>query len=142
MNPQTEAETTAAQVLIVDDDPSICKMLSQRIERAGYVCHTAANGKIAQDLLLKVDIAVVITDISMPGIDGVELTRRIKADFEADVIIMTGHFENFTFEEIIAAGASDFVQKPVGGKELILRLKRVLRECEQLAQKQQALAVI
>jgi HD-GYP domain-containing protein (c-di-GMP phosphodiesterase class II) len=70
----------------------------------------------------------VITDIIMPGINGMDLTRRIKASHDADVIIMTGYIEDYSYENIIDTGASDFIQKPMTLKEMTIRLQRVLRE--------------
>ena len=142
MKQPPESTLLAVRVLIVDDEASICNLLSHRLKRAGCVCYTAENGEIALALLAEKHIDMVITDIHMPGIDGVELTRRIKAASDVDVIVMTGHFENFTYEEIINAGANDFVQKPVGSQELILRFKRVLRERAHLNQAQEALKIM
>jgi hypothetical protein len=73
-------------------------------------------------------LEVVITDIMLPGMDGLELTDRIKRDHEIDVIVMTGYSTEYSYEEAISKGASDFVFKPVRFEELLLRLKRVLNE--------------
>ena len=73
-------------------------------------------------------IDVVITDIMLPGLDGLELTDLIKKGHDADVIVMTGYSGSYSYEEAINKGASDLVFKPVRYKELLLRLKRVLRE--------------
>jgi diguanylate cyclase (GGDEF)-like protein len=73
-------------------------------------------------------IHVVITDIMLPGMGGLELTKLIKRDFNSDVIVMTGYSGDYSYEEAINMGASDFVIKPVRLEELLLRLKRVLKE--------------
>ena len=70
-------------------------------------------------------IDVVITDIMLPGMDGLELTDRIKKRHEIDVIVMTGYSGDYSYEEAISKGASDFVFKPVRFEELLLRLRRV-----------------
>ncbi|MBR9980463.1 MAG: diguanylate cyclase, partial [Desulfatitalea sp.] len=70
----------------------------------------------------------VITDIMLPGMDGLELTDRIKNNHEVDVIVMTGYSGDYSYEEAISKGASDFVFKPVRFEELLLRLRRVLKE--------------
>jgi two-component system cell cycle response regulator len=74
------------------------------------------------------DIDVVITDIMLPGMDGLELTDRIKKNHDIDVIVMTGYSGDYSYEEAISKGASDFVFKPVRFEELLLRLRRVLKE--------------
>ncbi|MFO7886159.1 MAG: HD domain-containing protein, partial [Desulfobacteraceae bacterium] len=68
-----------------------------------------------------------ITDIRMPGMSGVDLLENIKAEYDSDVMVMTGFTENYNYESIVTKGASDFIQKPISFKELMIRLKRVLR---------------
>lgn len=116
------------RILLVDDEPQVRSVLIRALTRAGYICHTAANGEEAMGVLEKEKIDVVITDIDMPKMDGIDLTRRIKHHFDTDVIMITGLVVDFAFEDAIAWGASDFIEKPVNIKELIIRLKRVLRE--------------
>jgi response regulator RpfG family c-di-GMP phosphodiesterase len=71
---------------------------------------------------------LMITDMTMPGITGIELTRLVKERYDADVMVMTGYAETYTYEKVIEQGAEDFIQKPFDFKELVIRLKRVLRE--------------
>lgn len=129
-------------ILVVDDEAAVRKMLSMRLDHAGYQSHSAGDGEEALLILAEQKIDVVITDINMPGIDGIELTRRIKSAYDVDVLVMTGQIESYAYEEIISAGASDFIQKPISSKELILRLKRVLRERALLRQQKESLAAM
>jgi diguanylate cyclase (GGDEF)-like protein len=71
---------------------------------------------------------VIITDIKLPGMDGLEFTELIKKKYDIDVIVMTGYSGSYSYEEAIYKGASDLVFKPVRLNELLLRLKRVLKE--------------
>jgi len=128
MNPRLSEELDTHEILVVDDESIVKTMIQQSVQWAGYPCAAAADGNEALQVLAANHIDVVITDINMPGIDGIELTRRIKKDHSTDVIIMTGYIEDFRYEDIVDIGASDFIQKPVSVKELIVRLKRVLRE--------------
>jgi diguanylate cyclase (GGDEF)-like protein len=73
-------------------------------------------------------VGIVITDILMAGMDGLELTDIIKRDHDTDVIVITGYSGNYSYEDAIGKGASDFIFKPVRYEELILRINRVLRE--------------
>lgn len=103
-------------------------MIQQGILRSGFACDTSPDGDSALKFLEDNSVDVVITDIIMPGINGMDLTRRIKASHDTDVIIMTGYIEDYSYENIIDTGASDFIQKPMTLKEMTIRLQRVLRE--------------
>ena len=115
-------------ILIVDDDLSIRDAMHEFVEASGYDASVASSAEEALDVLSVNTLEVVITDIMLPGMDGLELTDRIKRDHEIDVIVMTGYSTEYSYEEAINKGASDFVFKPVRFEELLLRLKRVLNE--------------
>jgi diguanylate cyclase (GGDEF)-like protein len=128
-----KAETTGNEnmdnrILIVDDDAAIRDSMHEFIERSGFASFSAASAEEALDLLRSETIQVVITDIILPGKDGLELTDQIKSDYDIDVIVMTGYSGDYSYEEAINKGASDFVFKPVRFEELLLRLRRVLKE--------------
>lgn len=123
-----ENSETSSHILVVDDDAAIRDSLSEFIEMANYCSHQASSAEEALDILKSNKINVVITDIMLPGLDGLELTDLIKKGYDSDVIVMTGYSGSYSYEEAINKGASDLVFKPVRYKELLLRLKRVLRE--------------
>lgn len=116
------------RILIVDDDDAIRDSMQEFIERSGFTTFSAASAEEAMELITKEEIHVTITDIMLPGRDGLELTDFIKAGYDIDVIVMTGYSGDYSYEEAINKGASDFVFKPVKFEELLLRLKRVLKE--------------
>jgi diguanylate cyclase (GGDEF)-like protein len=115
-------------VLIVDDDGDIRRAMHEFIERAGYPSYQAGSAEEAIDMLKREPVDVVVTDIILPGMDGLELTDIIKNDHDLDVIVMTGYSNEYSYEAAINKGAADFVFKPVRFEELLLRLKRVFRE--------------
>ncbi|MBU0988481.1 MAG: diguanylate cyclase [Proteobacteria bacterium] len=115
-------------ILIVDDDAAIRDSMYEYITRSGFHASTASSAEEALELLKTNSIGILITDIILPGKDGLELTDAIKKNYDTDVIVMTGYSGNYSYEEAINKGASDFVFKPVRFEELVLRLKRVLRE--------------
>lgn len=115
-------------ILVVDDEPLIRDMLENTMEKTDYACWFAENGKAALTLCQARPFDVVITDIDMPVMNGIELARIIKSTFTADVIVMTGQILSYQYDEIIQIGASDFVEKPFSPREMILRVGRVLRE--------------
>ena len=115
-------------ILIVDDDDTIREAMHEYMERAGFNAFTAASAEEAIKVLEANAIEVVITDIMLPGQDGLELTDLIKGKCDTDVIVITGYSGTYSYEEAINKGASDFIFKPVRFEEVVLRLKRVLRE--------------
>ena len=130
----------ATRILVVDDDAAIRESMKEFMLRAGYPCETAATAEEALELLKQEPMPVVITDIILPGLDGLELTDIIKRHYEIDVIVMTGYSADYSYEEAINKGASDFVFKPIRFGELLLRLRRVLRE-RQLTQERDRMMV-
>jgi len=117
------------KILIVDDDPSILDLLDQFFNRKGYECKTAENGQKALELLESFPFTIVITDLIMPKIDGLELLKIVKESWpDTDVIVMTGYTKNFTYTDVIRAGASDFVQKPFTLDEIEAKLQRLIKE--------------
>jgi putative nucleotidyltransferase with HDIG domain len=129
---------SAINILVVDDDQDIREIIQRTIEFAGFHCLTATNGREALEILETSAVAVVLTDIKMPDLNGIELTKMIKERHRLDVIVMTGYAEGVQYEQVIEAGASDFVKKPISPKEIIIRLKRVIRERHLLAERNKA----
>ena len=115
-------------VLIVDDDLSVRNTMDEYIANAGFSTLAASSAEEALELIKKNNFAVVITDIRLPGLGGLELTKVIKQKNGSDVIVVTGYSDDYSYEEAINIGASDFVIKPVRLEELLLRLRRVLKE--------------
>lgn len=117
-----------AHILIVDDEISIRESMGEFVETAGFTSTTVKSGDEALAKLETENIDVVITDIILHGMNGLELTDQIKKKYDIDVIVMTGYSGDYSYEEAVSKGASDFVFKPVRFEELLLRLKRVLKE--------------
>ena len=102
--------------------------MDEYIANAGFSTLAASSAEEAIELIEKNSFAVVITDIRLPGLGGLELTKVIKQKNGSDVIVVTGYSDDYSYEEAINIGASDFVIKPVRLEELLLRLRRVLKE--------------
>ena len=113
------------KVLFIDDDESIRKVISIDLTDAGYQVFTAADGESGIDLLKDQPCQIVITDIRMPGIDGIEVVRRIKADDpDIEVIVVTGHGDMQLAVKALQLDASDFITKPIDHEALEVALKR------------------
>jgi two-component system cell cycle response regulator len=115
-------------ILIVDDDEAIRDSMHEFMTENGFNAFAASSAEEAIKILKANTIEIVITDIMLPDQDGLELTDLIKENFDIDVIVMTGYSGSYSYEEAINKGASDFIFKPVRFEEVLLRLKRVIRE--------------
>ncbi len=117
-----------ARILIVDDDHAIRNSIQEFLTIFDFKTYTAESAEQALSFLKTYHVDVIITDIIMTGMDGLEMTKVIKATYDTDIIVITGYSGDYSYEEAINKGADDFIFKPVKFEELLLRLKRVLRE--------------
>jgi len=117
------------KILIVDDDPIVLSVMESIISGQGFPSETATNGQQALDRLHKDKFSIVITDINMPVMNGMELLCQVKAKYpKVGVIVITGYSEDYSYIDVINAGAIDFMTKPFSGPELLAKLRRVIRE--------------
>ncbi len=113
------------RLLLIDDEPDILRLLSLSLRSDGYEVDTADNGENGVAAFEETRPDIVLTDIRMPGIDGIEVLRRIKdMSPETEVIIITGHGDIDLAIEALQLGASDFINKPVKDQALAVALKR------------------
>ena len=117
------------QVLAVDDDQEIRELLVEILTYLGHTIVTAEDGIDALEKLSHQHFDMVITDLKMPRMNGIELIKRIKTDFEdVDVIAVTVYGSEYDYTEVIGVGASDFVDKPFNADELEAKINRIVRE--------------
>jgi DNA-binding NtrC family response regulator len=116
------------RILVVDDDPSIRKTFDEHLSEAGHEVRTAADAEGALALLDDFDPALVVTDIRMPGMDGLELLRRVRAASDADVAVITAYEDMKTAVAAMQAGAYDYLVKPLDLDEIDQLVDRCLRE--------------
>lgn len=131
-------------VLVVDDDPVTRRLIAAGLERLGYTVTPVGDGEAAWVTLGTIHFPMVITDWMMPGVDGIELCRRIRSRHAADytyVIVLTSLEGKPRYLEAMEAGADDFLTKPVDLDQLkarlhaagrILRLEHHVRDLEKL----------
>lgn len=137
------AQVDPAHVLVVDDEGanrySVCKTL----QKVGYQVAEAANGQEALELLVKQPFDVVLTDIRMPGIDGVELLRKIKeASPDAIVILMTGYASLSSAVEALRLGAHDYLIKPSTSQDIRQSVARGVERAHNLRRRRSLLDAI
>jgi diguanylate cyclase (GGDEF)-like protein len=122
-------QPSVLSVLCVDDDPEICELLHEIISSLGHNNITAVDGMDALEKLVDIHFDIVITDLNMPRMDGIELIKRIRTDFDdVDVIAITAYEMTYKYTDIIELGASDFISKPFNVNELEAKINRILRE--------------
>ena len=118
------------KVLLVDDEQDIIEFVKYNLEREGYWIETANNGKEALEVAVKFQPALILLDVMMPEMDGVEVCREIRAaDLEKQAIIafLTARNEDYSQIAGFEAGGDDYIAKPIRPKVLISRIKALLK---------------
>jgi YesN/AraC family two-component response regulator len=119
------------KLLLVDDEEGLRKVLNIALSDSGYQVLLAENGREALDIFLKERPPIVMTDIKMPGMDGLELLRRIKVEFpETEVIMLTGHGDMDLAIKSLEYEATYFITKPIEDGDLDAALNRAKRRIE------------
>src|SRR5215470_10292239 len=129
----------AEAILVADDEPGVRESLAEILRDAGYVVQTAADGTAALKALDENDFGVVVTDLRMPGADGLAVLRRARdISPQTMVLVMTAHGTVDTAVDALRAGAADYILKPVVFDDLLAKVDRLL-EHRQLAWQMQTL---
>ncbi len=129
MNSVKEPAPLSQTVLVVDDEPQVCEILSDALISKGHRVETAGDGMEAIEKLKSAEFTIVITDMDMPRMDGMQLIEYIvKNHAGVDIIAITGHVMRYKYTDVIEAGAADFITKPFSLDELEAKLNRVVRE--------------
>jgi DNA-binding response OmpR family regulator len=114
-------------VLVVDDEPIVREVVVRYLERAGYRTLEAGDGDLARDLLERETPSLVVLDIMLPGTDGLDLCRWIRARSSLPIIMLTARGEEADRIVGLELGADDYVTKPFSPRELAARVRTVLR---------------
>lgn len=114
-------------VLLVDDDPTILSVLARRLAREGFDVRTAASGAAALAALERGWPAILVVDLMMPGMDGFELSRRVKRIADLPIIVLSAVDASESKVRALEEYAEDYITKPFDPDELVARVQRVLR---------------
>jgi two-component system KDP operon response regulator KdpE len=115
------------RILVVDDEPQITRVLRTTLTTHGYEIRVANDAEAALDVISDWPPELIITDLSMPNISGVELTRRVRGKSEVPIIVLSVRGEERSKIEALDAGADDYVTKPFSMNELLARVRANLR---------------
>ena len=118
---------TKAKILIVDDEPGILKLIRAYLEPEGYEVYTAEDGNAGLKAARTLDPDLVVLDVMLPGIDGVEVLTRLLRESDVYVILLTAKTEEMDRVVGLTVGADDYVTKPFSPRELTARIKAALR---------------
>ena len=114
-------------VLIVEDDEKIAELVAKNLEAAGFATARARSGEAAQEEVKRIEPALIVLDIGLPGIDGYELTRRLRRDSTTPILMLTARTSEADKVLGFELGADDYLTKPFGTQELVARVRAILR---------------
>jgi two-component system, OmpR family, KDP operon response regulator KdpE len=120
-------DRAAATVLVVDDEPAMVGALGALLGQAGYRIVAAYDGEQALRRFAEDEVDVVLLDLAMPGIDGAEVCRRLRALSDVPIIVVSGERDRQAPIELLDLGADDYVRKPFRGDELLARIRAARR---------------
>jgi DNA-binding response OmpR family regulator len=125
--------TSSPHLLVVDDDPGVLDLLRRYFTGQGFEVSTAANGAEMRSALTRTDVDLMLLDLGLPGEDGFELTRQLRLSWNGALIIITGRGESVDRVVGLELGADDYVTKPFELRELLARVRSVLRRAASTA---------
>lgn len=114
-------------VLVADDDPAILTIVSKILQLSGFFVFTAQDGDAALALFEEAQPHLVLLDVRMPGTDGVTVCKRLRAFSDVPIVMLTVMDDQIDVAKGLDAGADDYIRKPFGAEELLVRVKAVLR---------------
>jgi len=134
--------TTSARILVVDDEPQLTRVLRTGLKSRGYDVRAAADGLAGFEAFNDWHPDLVITDLAMPNVDGLELCRRLRAISTVPIIVLSAKGEEKTKVEALDLGVDDYVTKPFGIDELLARVRASLRRSKAPATNEATQAIL
>jgi len=123
------------KILVVDDEPAVTNLLSYNLRKANYAVLTAADGREALALARESQPDLILLDLMLPGVDGLEVCRELRKTRDVPIIMVTALGEEIDRVVGLELGADDYVTKPFSVRELLARIKAVLRRSSQAQEK-------
>ena len=119
-----------SRILVVDDDATVSEIVARYLERDGYAVETVADGRVALERALAEPPDLVVLDLMLPGMDGLDVCRRLRALAPVPIVILTARGQEADRIVGLELGADDYVSKPFSTKELVARVRAVLRRAK------------
>lgn len=117
-------------ILVVDDEPEIVKLVRAYLEKAGYRVATASDGREALQIARQLKPDLIVLDLNLPHMDGLEFTRRLRREKNTPIIMLTARVEETDRIIGLELGADDYVTKPFSPREIVSRVRAVLRRVQ------------
>lgn len=122
----------SATILVVDDEPPILDLIASYLRADGFAVHTALDGPTALTKARTTRPDLIVLDVMLPGMDGMEVCRRIQQEFDVYVLMLTARAEEIDKIVGLSVGADDYMTKPFSPRELVVRVKAILRRSRTL----------
>ena len=127
---QTHTKTGAEQVLVIDDDVELCKLVSRYLSQEGFQIESVNAGASGAELALSGNYALIVLDVMMPGVNGFDVLRRIRAQSRIPVLMLTAKGDALDRVLGLEMGADDYLPKPFNPQELAARIRAILRRAK------------
>lgn len=114
-------------ILIIDDEQRIIDLVRMYLEQEGYIVDSATDGLVAYDKIIQQRPGLVVLDLMLPGMDGWEICRRVRAESDVPIIMLTARNDDIDKIVGLELGADDYLTKPFNPRELVARIKAILR---------------
>ena len=127
---QTQAKTDAEQVLVIDDDVELCKLVTRYLTQEGFQIQSVNAGASGAELALSGNYALIVLDVMMPGVNGFDVLRRIRAHSRIPVLMLSAKGDALDRVLGLEMGADDYLPKPFNPQELAARIRAILRRAK------------
>ena len=124
---EANIKTSAEQVLVIDDDVELCKLVTRYLTQEGFQIESVNGGASGAELALSGNYALVVLDVMMPGVNGFDVLRRIRAESRIPVLMLTAKGDALDRVLGLEMGADDYLPKPFNPQELVARIRAILR---------------
>src|SRR5438105_9920426 len=137
---ETQIKSNAEQILVIDDDVELCKLVTRYLTREGFQIESVNGGVSGAKRALSGNYALVVLDVMMPGVNGFDVLRRIRAESHLPVLMLTAKGDALDRVLGLEMGADDYLPKPFNPQELAARIRAILRRAQPAAEKTRALS--
>src|SRR5437870_4812534 len=127
---QTQIKPTTEQLLVIDDDVELCKLVTRYLAQEGFQIESVNGGASGAELALSGNYALVVLDVMMPGVNGFDVLRRIRAQSRVPVLMLTAKGDALDRVLGLEMGADDYLPKPFNPQELVACIRAILRRAK------------
>src|SRR6266849_7893835 len=127
---EAQPKTNAEQVLVVDDDVELCKLVTRYLTQEGFQIESVNAGAAGVDRALSGNYALIVLDVMMPGMNGFDVLRRIRAESRLPILMLTAKGDALDRVLGLEMGADDYLPKPFNPQELVARIRAILRRAK------------